>query len=273
VAVIAIFVCSNVFGQILAPLSQTLTNGSVVVIRWVPPKDVGHVRLRLSTDEYHTTTINRSATNSGEYSWVVSSEGYDTRHYRKFFITIEAGWNQNMRTSYFTLVDDPGALPKILTPTENQVVYVGDNVEITWEPKVKGKGATNVVITVTGNMGGIYFKASVPNTGSYTWAASKSGAHQEHFTLDVADGSAVTNKSSVQIVIPNRNRPTPVPVTIRKVVSIEWDSIPNHLYRVESSVDMQNWTTEFEDRATEDKSAALFYEADGQFYRVYDITQ
>jgi hypothetical protein len=64
-----------------------------------------------------------------------------------------------------------------------------------------------------------------------------------------------------------------VPVTIRKVVSIEWDSIPNHLYRVESSVDMQNWTTEFEDRATEDKSAALFYEADGQFYRVYDITQ
>ena len=58
------------------------------------------------------------------------------------------------------------AQPVINSPTNSQVLYVGDTININWVPRA-GTGS-NVVISVVGNIGGIYlWEPYAPNTGTY----------------------------------------------------------------------------------------------------------
>lgn len=269
--------CLATLGQIdIQPAGPVITNGSILNIRWTPPPGVGTVRILLQVDDYRGAYIYEYATNSGQYSWTVG-QIFDYNYYNRFFIAISGfsgGDYFSWRTAYFYVIGDPGALPIILSPTSNQVVYVGDNLEIKWKPLVAGHGASNVVISVTGDVGGSYFGQSAPNTGSFTWTnVSKNGANQEGFTLSVTDGAATTNHASVKIRIPNVPRPRPVIVSIRQVVSVEWVSIPDHTYQVESSPDLQNWSVIAEGQAEDTNSAALFYtDTANRFFRVFDLT-
>lgn len=67
--------------------------------------------------------------------------------------------------------------------------------------------------------------------------------------------------------------PQPVEIKIRRVVSVEWESIPGHVYRIESSTDLKNWEVVVEEATDFTESTFLQY-AEGQmaFYRVFDLT-
>lgn len=95
--------------ELYSPLDSVLTNGTTIKIKWVPPSGVTTVRITLSPDASHGTFITQSATNSGEYVWIVNRQGYDARYYSNFSISV-SGCTTNYwcGTGYgpqFTIVD------------------------------------------------------------------------------------------------------------------------------------------------------------------------
>jgi hypothetical protein len=167
------------------------------------------------------------------------------------------------------------AQPIINYPTNDQVLYVGEKVEIKWTPR-QGAGS-NVSIYLQSDENGVmdWINISTPNTGTYTWIVGKWNALTK-FSLSIRDGGDYANTSTVHIVIPNGPRPPeplPVPVQIRKVVSIEWLANTNHTYRLESSTNLINWSVEFEGISEHTNARALFYQEQPQkYFRVLNLT-
>lgn len=69
--------------------------------------------------------------------------------------------------------------------------------------------------------------------------------------------------------------PIPVPITIRRVTSVEWTAIPNHTYRVDACDNLRAniWTPVVQTTVQGTKGLALFYvTSSNTFYRVLDLT-
>lgn len=165
------------------------------------------------------------------------------------------------------------AQPVINSPTNDQVLYVGDVINITWVPRSNSWNSVIIGLqsVVSGTHSWISF--STPNDGSYTWNVSKWATSHTEFILSISDGGNGFNISNVRITIPNGVRPVQVPVSIKKVVSVEWIAKTNHTYQVQASPDIKLWTTVAEGQVENTNASALFYvDQTNQFFRVFDLT-
>lgn len=164
-------------------------------------------------------------------------------------------------------------LPSITSPTNGQVFYVGETIKIRWHSN-DPEAFTNVALFVYDDTthGLDWINFDTDNDGSYDWVAAKQYDDYNWYDIGVIDSNAY-DLATVQIEIRAGKRPVPVPITIRRVVSVEWQSVSNHTYSVESSGDLKNWSESDRFISTGTNSLSLYY-AEGQpaFFRVFDLT-
>lgn len=176
------------------------------------------------------------------------------------------------------LVSPASAKVTIITPTNNQTVFVGDTNNIVWVPRDGNASTVSIYLRdrTTSAMKEIGMR--VPNTGTFRWVVDKGQTTNTSFQLIINDGGAGSSHTTVMVTIPNSPRPRPlepvsVPLKIDRVGRIEWASVPGHTYRVESGFDLKTWTIERERAATgEVESFDFTPRLPYQFFRVYDMT-
>src|SRR3989338_2315226 len=135
----------------------------------------------------------------------------------------------------------------ITSPTNNQVLYYGEEVDIQWR-SVNSNNFISIRLQNERNgvMGWLAFITT--NNGHFTWMVGPPnlGFVSTNYLLTVCDGGDYNiNCETIRILIPGP-RPKPVPIVIRRVVSVEWTADTNHIYRLESSPDLKSWVTEEE---------------------------
>ncbi|MDB5259558.1 MAG: hypothetical protein JWO73_766 [Candidatus Taylorbacteria bacterium] len=173
------------------------------------------------------------------------------------------------------LAFETAAQPVISSPHDGDTLYNGDVCTIKWK-STNSAAWDHVFISIqdqdTGTMSWVAFY--VPNTGSFTWVVGKWETPSTHFTFDISDGGSGETHSSINITIPSGKRPVPVKTKIRKAVSVEWDTVPNHYYRLESSMDLKTWFVEYDKlMATSTNMGAVYYADEGVgFFRTSDVT-
>lgn len=163
----------------------------------------------------------------------------------------------------------------ILAPTNNQVMYSGEQVTIKWTPRPGGWSGVSIALQDrnTRVMDWIHF--NTPNDGTFEWTVKKWSTYSTNFWIIIRDGGGA-NESQVSITIPNGTRPpTPVsvPIQIKPVVSVEWVCHTNHTYQLESSPNLRDWQVEYVGLVGDTNAMALFYQTrSNRFFRVYDLT-
>ncbi len=163
----------------------------------------------------------------------------------------------------------------ILSPTNGQVYYNGDTMEIKWRCASNQWSETVwISLNMTGTDQGSWVAADTANTGSYNWTVMNRNLGHTNFTLVIYDN--YYDSIPVSIVIINGTRPiTPVqvPISIHRVVSIEWLANTNHTYQIQGSANLKNWQALFEGQMPTTNAMVLFYaDAENQFFRALDMT-
>lgn len=168
-----------------------------------------------------------------------------------------------------------GQAPIVTSPTQGQIYYQGETVQIRWTGHANYGG---VAIELRNGLKTVKWIAfSTPNDGVYDWVPDVTG----DFTLRIAEGS----DTLINISIRGGTRPsTPTPpvakapqavrIKIRHVVFVSWTAIPGHTYRIEQSSDLKNWTKAADDAVVTDTEVGLPVWAEEllSYYRVYDLT-
>ena len=161
----------------------------------------------------------------------------------------------------------------INNPTNDSIIYTGDQIDIKWTPRTNG--ASFVTISLQDESSGTldWIAFAIPNNGLFQWNAHKWATANTQFQLAISDGGSSLNRTAIHITIPNGPRPKSVAATIRKVVSVEWVADPTHSYRVESSTNLTSWVTVAEGVAGVTNPVSLYYADWGStYFRVFDTT-
>lgn len=109
------------------------------------------------------------------------------------------------------------AQPVILSPTNGQVFYNGDVMQITWKsPEIGSSENVWILLQMTGTDEGSWIAADVTNNGTYTWSAVNYNITHTNFTITVMDDY---DSAPISIVIINGSRP-PTPSKLTSISDV-----------------------------------------------------
>lgn len=176
------------------------------------------------------------------------------------------------------------AQPVITSPTNGQVLYVGETINITWIPR-NGPSGPDLwdVVNITFYEKGRQLSNNVPtadvriasaatNSGNYMWQVAKHNTNTS-WIVEIEDGGFGTNISNVEVTIIGDPRIQGVRTIIDGVwMVIEWEAHFGHTYRIESSSNRSDWIVEQENISGRGTKTVFIPTSANQFFRVVDLT-
>ena len=191
-----------------------------------------------------------------------------------------------LRILFLFIVTLTAGAQNILFPAPNTVLYTGDKIPICWKTRGFGNDVWIHMYDPSWQSGTTIFIGMMEaDDGEFQWTVSKGLLAQTNLTLMVfysgVSGSNLVATIPVTVLPGPRPSdiplptiaPASVPVSIRKVVSIEWLAKTNHTYQVKASSNLTNWTVVAEGQSPDTNATALFYEDQKMmFFKVEDTT-